>query len=174
MDLRAAISEQMDTGRRIIASGAVVVPAWRIGTPEGVFLILTRFDEGRPEQRERALALVARFMAWKQATAFVFMAEGTGRDAQDREHDYLTVAGISRSEVLVERRRIDRTMATTAVSIHTSVDIGSVERFSGRETVDPMLLKILPTGAVEIGPDEGRLLASLFGEGGEMPAQRLH
>lgn len=174
MDLRAAISEQMDTGRRIIASGAVVVPAWRIGTPEGVFLILTRFDEARPEQRERALALVARFMAWKLATAFVFMAEGVGRDDQDREHDYLTAAGISRGEVIVERRRIDRTMDTTAVSVHTAVDIGPVERFAGRETVDPLLLELLPSGPSVVDDVEARLLASLFGEGGEMPAHRLH
>ena len=39
------------------------------------FLILTRFDPDKPEQRERAFALVPRFMAWKLATGFVLTAE---------------------------------------------------------------------------------------------------
>lgn len=173
MDLRAAISEQMDTARRIITSGHVVVPAWRIGTPDGTFLILTRFDEAQPEQRERALALVGRFMAWKLATAFVFMAEGTGRDELGAEHDYLTAAGISRGEVIVVRQRIHRT-ATTAEPSRSFTDFGPTETFAGRDTIDPLLLALLPTGPVTMDDAEARLLASLFGEGGEMPAHRLH
>lgn len=173
MDLRAALAEQMDTARRIIASGHVLAPGWRIGTPEGTFLILTRFDEAHAEQRDRALALVGRFMAWKQATAFVFAAEGSGRDEQGAEHDYLTAAGISRGEVLVMRQRIHRT-APTAGPVRISVDFDPVEAFAGRETVDPLLIELLPAGAVEVSDTEARLLASLFGEDGELPAHRVH
>lgn len=171
MDLRTALAEQMATGRRIVASGQVVVPAWRIGTPAGTFLILTRFDEAQPEQRDRALTLVGRFMAWKLATAFVFTAEGIGQDELGAEHDYLTGAGISRGEVIVARQRIVRTASTAAPSL---VEFGPTETFGGRDAIDPLLLALLPSGAVTIDETEARLLASLFGEGGELPAHRLH
>jgi hypothetical protein len=51
------------------------VPAWHIITPEVQFVILTRFDPDNPKQRERMLALIPRFLAWKLATAFVLTAE---------------------------------------------------------------------------------------------------
>jgi hypothetical protein len=61
---------------RILApDGHEVVPAWRILAPDGDFIILTQFDPDKPEQRERAFALVPRFMAWKLATGFVLTAE---------------------------------------------------------------------------------------------------
>ena len=41
------------------------MPVWHISTPEGQFVILTRFDPDKPDQRERMLTLVPRFMAWK-------------------------------------------------------------------------------------------------------------
>jgi hypothetical protein len=173
MDLRAAIAEQLVTGRRIIAAGHTVVPAWRIGTPDGTFLILTRFDEAKPEQCERALALVGRFMAWKLAMAFVFMAEGTGRDELSAEHNYLMAAGISRREAIVVRQRIHRT-ATPAEPSRSFTDFGSPETFTGWDTIDPLLLTLLPRGPVTVDEAEALLLASLFGEGGEMPAHRLN
>lgn len=173
MDLKHAIADQMETGRRVIASGHTVVPAWRIGTPDGTFLILTRFDEAKPEQRERALALVGRFMVWKLATAFVFMAEGTGRDELGADHDYLTAAGISRDAVIVARQRIHRT-SPAAGPVHVTADFDPIEGFEGRDLVDPLLLSLLPAGSVTVDDSEARLLASLFGEDGEMPAHRLH
>ena len=42
--------------------GADVVPAWRINTPEGSYLVFTRFDHDKPEQRERLFVLISRFM----------------------------------------------------------------------------------------------------------------
>ena len=60
---------------QIVQDGHEVVPAWRILAPDGDFVILTRFDPDKPEQRERAFALLPRFMAWKMATAFVLTAE---------------------------------------------------------------------------------------------------
>jgi hypothetical protein len=39
-----------------------VVPAWRITTLEGAFLILTRLDADKPEQRQHARELISRFM----------------------------------------------------------------------------------------------------------------
>ena len=65
----------LERGLAIARDGHEVVPAWRILAPDGDFLILTQFDPDRPEQRERAFALVPRFMAWKLATGFVLTAE---------------------------------------------------------------------------------------------------
>lgn len=172
MELETALAEQFDTARRIITRGSVVVPAWRIGCPDGQFLILTRFDEARPEQRERALALVARFMAWKQATAFVFTAEGMGRDALDAEHDYLHGVCITRSAAFGARQRIERT-ASTRPPYTTSIACGPYEPFVGRDVVDPLLLDLLPAGTNTVSDTEARLLGSLFGEDGELPAHRL-
>jgi hypothetical protein len=61
--------------RRIVSDGHEVVPAWRIGTPYGDWLILTRFDPDKPGQSDRALHLVKRFMAWRLAQSFVLAAE---------------------------------------------------------------------------------------------------
>lgn len=174
MDLAAALAEQLDSARRIVASGSVVIPAWRLSTPEGQFLILTRFDESKPEQRERALVLIGKFMGWKLATAFVFTAEGSHRDDDGHEHEYLIGAGISRGQVIGARQRISRTAETTAVSFHTAVEFGELEPFSGSDAVDPVLLDLLPKGSVSIDEEEARVLASLFGEDGEMPAHRIN
>jgi hypothetical protein len=39
--------------------------AWRIGTPEGIYLILTRFDDTEPEQHDLAVALVREMPHWE-------------------------------------------------------------------------------------------------------------
>ena len=47
--------EQLAVARRIIEDGKEMTPAWRIDTTEGAFLVLTRFDTDKPEQRARAM-----------------------------------------------------------------------------------------------------------------------
>jgi hypothetical protein len=44
MYLAAVMLEQIAVARRVVEDGAEVIPAWRITTPEGSFLILTRFQ----------------------------------------------------------------------------------------------------------------------------------
>ena len=44
MSLATTMLEQLAVARRIVEDGQEVIPAWRIGTPEGAYLILTRFD----------------------------------------------------------------------------------------------------------------------------------
>ena len=73
--LRDLMFADLKRGLAIARDGHEVVPAWRILAPDGDFLILTQFDPDKPEQRERAFALVPRFMAWKCATGFVLTAE---------------------------------------------------------------------------------------------------
>ena len=67
--------EQLAAARRIVEDGHDVVPAWRITTPEGSYLVLTPFETDKQEQQERALRLISRFMAWKLATSFVLTVE---------------------------------------------------------------------------------------------------
>ena len=45
-----------------------MVPAWRIETPDGAWLILTRFDPDKSGQSDGVLRLVKRFMVWKLRT----------------------------------------------------------------------------------------------------------
>ena len=52
MSLATLMLEQLAVARRIIEDGEEVVPAWRITTPEGAFLIFTSFDADTAEQRE--------------------------------------------------------------------------------------------------------------------------
>ena len=75
MSLVDIMINQASTTRGIIEDGGEVVPVWRIATPEGSYLIFTRFDHDQPEQRRRALLLISRFMAWKLATSFVLATE---------------------------------------------------------------------------------------------------
>ena len=54
MSLATIMLEQLAAARRIVEDGHEMVPAWRIATAEGTFLILTRFDTDKDEQRKRA------------------------------------------------------------------------------------------------------------------------
>ncbi len=105
MSLATIMLEQLAVARRIVEDGQEVVPAWRITTPEGAFLIFTRFDTDKPEQREHAIVLISRFMAWKMATSFVLTAETwLGADGEDA----LLIIGVSLHERLAVVQRIKR------------------------------------------------------------------
>jgi hypothetical protein len=65
MDLTGLMLDQLATARSVLENGDELVPAWRIATPEATYLIFTRFDHDKPEQLERILALMGRFMIWQ-------------------------------------------------------------------------------------------------------------
>ena len=75
MSLIDIMIDQMGDARRALEDGKPVVPTWVIATPEGTYRIYTEFDAAKPEQRERALLLVSRFMTWRLATSFVLTSE---------------------------------------------------------------------------------------------------
>lgn len=50
MSLATIMLDQLTVARRIIADGQEVLPAWRISSPEGDFLIFTRFDTAKPRR----------------------------------------------------------------------------------------------------------------------------
>lgn len=135
----------------------LAVPAWRVLTPEGDFLILTPF-----EQRERMLAIVSRFMVWKLATAFVLTTKtwlGPERTCSGEE---VVTIGVSRHERLVIRR-IRRTPA---------VAFAPPEWISA-DSIDENYFRLLPSGQSIVTAEEAAMLADVFREDGALPARRL-
>jgi hypothetical protein len=57
MSMIGLMLQQLAIARRIVTDGLKNVPAWRIETPEGAWLILTRFDPDQPGQSDRCGAL---------------------------------------------------------------------------------------------------------------------
>ena len=164
MSLTALMIEQIGAARTIVEDSAEVIPAWRINTPEGSYLVFTRFDHDKPERRERVLLLISRFMTWKMATSFVLTAE-------TRLGDEITRSG-------------DEALLALGVSHHER--LGLLERITGRDPVsfgtpewlmpdqvDETYFRLLPSGASEITPEEIAELTVVFGPGGEMAAERL-
>jgi muconolactone delta-isomerase len=61
MALRDLMLEDLGRGLAMVRDGHEIVPTWRIIAPEGDYLILTRFDPDKPEEREQMLTLVPAF-----------------------------------------------------------------------------------------------------------------
>jgi hypothetical protein len=164
MSLAEIMIEQLSVARRIIEDGHEVVPAWRITTPENAYLILTRFDPDKDGQRERAVHLISRFMTWKMATSFVMTAETwLGAEVTRAGDEALLVIGVSHHERLAALQRIRR---------------GEVVGFSdpmwlAPHHVDENYFAMLPAGRTEVTAEEAHELARIFGEDGEMAAERL-
>src|SRR5436190_23344849 len=107
MSLTALMIEQIGAARAIVEDGAEVVPAWRINSPEGSYLVFTRFDHDKPEQRERLFVLISRFMTWKMATSFVLTAETwLGAEKTRQGDEALLAIGVSHHERLGLMQRI--------------------------------------------------------------------
>jgi hypothetical protein len=125
-------------------------------------MILTKFDPDKPEQRERALALMPRFMAWKLATAFVLTAEtwlGPER-TRSGEEAVLTI-GVSHHERMAVIRRIRRTPALA---------FGPSE-WLPPDALDDTYFRLLPSGQNTVSAEEAAMLAAVFAEDGELPAR---
>ena len=109
MSLATIMLEQLATARRVVEDGDEMVPAWRIATAEGNFLICTRFDTDKDKQRERTLFLISRFMVWKMATSFVLTAKTwLGAEKTRSGDEALLAVGVSRHERLALLQRIRR------------------------------------------------------------------
>ena len=160
MSLATIMLDQLAVARRIVEDGERLVPAWRITTPEGTFLILTRFDTNKPQQREHAIRLISRFMAWKMATSFVLTAETwLGADGEDA----IFIIGVSLHERLAVLQRIKR-----------GDDVSFSEpMWLARHHVDEQYFAMLPKGETEISAAEDAELARVFGKNGELRAERV-
>ena len=164
MSLATIMLEQLAGARRVIEDGHEMVPAWRIATPEGTFLVFTRFDTDKPEQRKRALDLISRFMVWKMATSFVLTAETwLGAEKTRSGDEALLAIGVSRHERLAVLQRIKRGDA-----------VGFSEpMWLAPHHVEDQYCAMLPAGAAELSDEEVGELAQVFGKSGELRAERL-
>lgn len=163
MSLADIMLEQLAIARRIIEDGHEIVPAWRISAPEGSYLILTRFDPDKPEQLQRLLELISRFMTWKMATSFVVVAE-TWLGADRSGGEALSCVGVSQAERIGFVQRIRRD--------DVDVEFEATERLQP-DQIDETYFKLLPAGASQITAEEAAELNAIFGDDGELPAQRL-
>jgi len=164
MSLVDIMISQMSTTRSIIEDGGEVVPVWRIATPEGSYLIFTRFDHDKTEQRQRALLLISRFMAWKLATSFVLAAETLlGSETTRAGDEAILVIGVSRNERLGLVQRIEE---------RDPLRLGLPEWLQA-DQIDEAYPDLLPSKTSEITADEIAELTSIFGKDGEMAAERL-
>jgi hypothetical protein len=133
MSLVDIMIDQIGDARRTLEDGKPLVPVWVIKTPEGTYRVYTEFDAANPEQRERALLLVSRFMTWRLATSFVLTAEmrlSTG----ESEEDAILAVGVSRHERVGLVQRIRR---------RDPVSFGTLEWLTP-DQVDEAYFKILP------------------------------
>jgi hypothetical protein len=162
MSLVDIMIDQIGDARRTIEDGKPLVPVWVIATPEGSYRVYTEFDTAKPEQRERALLLVSRFMTWRLVTSFVLTAEmrlsteGSGEDA-------ILAVGVSRQERVGLVQRIRRRDPLTLTS----------PEWLTAEQTDKTYLSLLPSRKSEITIEEIAELSAVFGEDGEMAAERL-
>ena len=141
MSLATIMREQLAGARRVIEDGHEMVPAWRIATGEGNFVIFTRFDNDKDEQRERTLFLISRFTAWKMATSFVLTAETwLGAEKTRSGDEALLAIGVSRHERLAVLQRIRR---GDAVSF-------SEPMWLAPHHVDEQYFAMLPAGAAKL------------------------
>ena len=163
MSLVDIMIDQIGDARRALEDGKPVVPVWVIATPEGSYRIYTEFDAAKPEQRERALLLVSRFMTWRLATSFVLTAEMRLSITEGSGEDAILAVGVSRQERagLVQRIRRRDPLSLTSPEWLTA------------EQIDEKYSCLLPSRKSEITADEIAELASIFGEDGEMAAERL-
>jgi hypothetical protein len=162
MSLVDIMIDQMGEARRALEDGKPSVPVWVIKTPEGTYHIHTKIDAAKPEQRERALLLVSRFMTWGLATSFVLTAEMKVGTPGSRE-DALLAVGVSRYERVGLVQRIRRRNPLTLTS----------PEWLTAEQIDEMYSNLLPAKASEITIEEIAELTAVFGEEGEMAAERL-
>ena len=164
MSLIDIMIDQLSSTRMFVEDGGAAIPVWRIATPEGSYLVFTPFDHDKPEQRERVLLLISRFMAWKMATSFVLTAQTwLGAEATHPGDEALLIVGVSRHERMGLVQRITE---------RDPVGFGSPEWLMP-DQIDETYFRLLPSGASEISVEEVQELAVIFGEGGELAAERL-
>ena len=116
-----------------------------------------------PDQRQRALSLIRRFMVWKLATSYVLTAQTWQGPAGRRSDEALLVVGVSHHERLAVVQRIQRGEA---------VNFDDPAWLSPHQ-VDRQYFEMLPGGRTEISAEEAAELAGIFGKNGELRAERV-
>ena len=164
MSLATIMLGQLAVARRVLQDGHEAVPAWRVWTSEGAFIILTPFDLDKFEQRDKALFSISRFMAWKKATGFVLtagtrLAASAGRNGEEA----LFAVGVSYHERLGVMQRLRRGEALVFLEPEW------LQPFH----VDDHYSKLLPLPGTAISASEAAELARLFAKDGALRATRV-
>jgi hypothetical protein len=159
MSLRDVMLKDLERGLAIVRDGHEIVPAWRIFTPEDDFVILTRYDPDKPDQREQMMQLVPRFIAWRLATAFVMTAETWLGPERTRSGEEAVMAiGVSHRERLGVIRR-------------KPVTSSGPPEWIAADAIDEGYSRMLPTGQTTVTEEEAAMLKAIFSEYGELPAR---
>lgn len=152
------LTEEMEWSERVVAKDTDVVPRFRLITPDGDYHILVQMKDDELDRLAR-LKLVAGFMAWKMASAFI--VSGETKDPAGIFSFAVapgTVAGVFRS---IERA------STGEVTIGPPVTLGP-------DQCDPLFILMMPGPTTEIDAETMAQIEEVFGLGGEMEATRLH
>ena len=163
MQLTSLMLDYLGVARSVIEKGHIVVPAWRIETVEGTYLVLTHFHDDQPKERERLVKLVARFMAWKMATSFVLAAQ-TWLEPLRKGGEALIVVGLSRNERFGVAQRIVR---------DEGLQFGPVQWLMPAQ-LDEAYFRLLPQASTTLTHTEVAELDFIFGPGGELEADKLY
>jgi hypothetical protein len=161
--MKAALLEHLAACERIVRDGDELVPAWRVITAEGNYLIFTRFDHEKPGQAEHVMHMMRRFMVWRKAFGFILGIEvWLGGQKTRQGEEAIFVLGLSHeTPAAAVMRRLRRQAAV--------VELGA-EEWVPAEQIDPTFFDVLP-GRVEVLADgEAEELARIFGENGELSA----
>jgi hypothetical protein len=162
--MRDLMLRDLERSLSIMRDGYEVVPAWRILTPEGDFLILTPSDPDKPEQRQRMLGLLPRFMAWKLATGFVMTCETWLDPERERSGEEAVLAiGVTHHDRQGAIRRIRRTPELTFTE----------PEWLAPDSINDTYFRLLPTGATPVTEMEAKTLAAVFGKNGKFPARPI-
>ena len=129
-------------------------PQFRIASPDGDWWIAITLTED-PTERERRLALVRDFMAWKLSPAFVLATELA-------EPDSVCAIGVSHREMIGCLARITR----------RPLSLGSIEWLDARQLGDD-IPALLPRRAVTLSAARIGELEAWFGAAGRFPAVRI-
>jgi hypothetical protein len=129
-------------------------PQFRIASPEGDWWIGITLTESAKE-RERRLALVSDFMAWKLSPGFILASEL-------HEPDAVLSVGIRHDDYAALIALIDRKPLNFAAP-----------KLVRRENMDPVMLDLLPRGSRTITKARSRELERWFGWEGRFPAVHI-
>lgn len=163
MPLRDVMLEQLAVAKRVVTGGDEVIPAWRVMTADGDYLVLTRFDPDKEGQLDRALHLISRFMAWKLATGYVLSAETwLGPPGARSGQEAITAVGVTRGEIVGVLQRFRRAPFRFEKPEWLAAD-----------QVDSIHGELLPKRVETVTAGDAAMLTMLFGEDGEMPAHKL-
>jgi hypothetical protein len=164
MSLVDIMIDQLGAARKHLEDGQEVLPAWRISTPEGAFLVSIRLDQDDPAHRERAFLLISRFMKWKLATSFVFTSEiWLGSTPKHGSEEGILAVGVSRQERIGLIQRIRN---------RDPLHLTNPEWLSAGQ-IDEFFSTLLPSRTSEITIEEIAELSAIFGDGGEMQVEML-